>query len=119
MEVEKQLSSDNHAKSILTIMNQLRKTNTLCDVTLKVAEHDFPAHRIVLAACSDYFRAMFTSEMKERNKQEIEIKEISAEVMTVLLDFVYTESVAVSVENVQVNIYFSSLYFISNIYIQA
>ena len=60
MEVETKLFTDSHAKSILTTMNTLRKAHTLCDVTLKVDGQDFPAHRIVLAACSDYFCAMFT-----------------------------------------------------------
>ncbi len=57
---ERQIFTDSHAKSILATMNNLRKANRLCDVTLQVGEQDFPAHRIVLAACSDYFCAMFT-----------------------------------------------------------
>jgi kelch-like protein 12 len=39
--------------------------------------------------------------MSERNKTEIELHDIPASVMSVLLDFVYTETVDVSVENVQ------------------
>ncbi|KAK6176720.1 hypothetical protein SNE40_014964 [Patella caerulea] len=101
MAAERQIFTDSHAKSILTTMNSLRKINTLCDVTLKVEGHSFPAHRIVLAACSDYFCAMFTNEMSEKDKFMIELHEISASVMEVLLDFVYTETVDVSVENVQ------------------
>lgn len=58
-----QIFTDSHAKSILATMNNLRKINTLCDVTLDVQGQKFPAHRIVLAACSDYFCAMFTNEV--------------------------------------------------------
>ena len=39
--------------------------------------------------------------MSESEKTEIELHNISADVMEVLLDFVYTETVNVSVENVQ------------------
>ncbi|KAK2158059.1 hypothetical protein LSH36_178g05055 [Paralvinella palmiformis] len=99
--MEKQIFTDSHAKSILTTMNNLRKSNTLCDVILRVGDKDFPVHRIVLAACSDYFCAMFTHGMSESDKTVIDLHEISANVMEVLLDFVYTETVNVSVENVQ------------------
>ena len=58
--MDQHLFTDSHAKSILTTMNNLRKVNKLCDVNLKVENKLFPAHRIVLAACSDYFCAMFT-----------------------------------------------------------
>ncbi len=44
-------------------MNKLRKAEHLCDVTLKVDQILFPAHRLVLAAVSDYFAAMFTGEV--------------------------------------------------------
>ncbi|RVE70945.1 hypothetical protein OJAV_G00069290 [Oryzias javanicus] len=62
----KDIMTNSHAKSILNAMNSLRKSNTLCDITLRVENTDFPAHRIVLAACSDYFCAMFTSELAEK-----------------------------------------------------
>lgn len=63
----KDIMTNSHAKSILNAMNSLRKSNTLCDITLRVENTDFPAHRIVLAACSDYFCAMFTSEVTEES----------------------------------------------------
>ncbi|XP_041348810.1 kelch-like protein 12 [Gigantopelta aegis] len=98
---EMQVFTDSHAKSILMTMNNLRKSETLCDVQLRVENQSFAAHRIVLAACSDYFFAMFTNEMSEKSQSVIELHDISANVIKVLLDFVYTETVNVSVENVQ------------------
>jgi hypothetical protein len=44
-------------------MNKLRQAEHLCDVTLKVDQTLFPAHRLILAAASDYFAAMFTGEV--------------------------------------------------------
>ncbi|XP_055883226.1 kelch-like protein 12 [Biomphalaria glabrata] len=96
-----QMFTDVHSKEILSTMNTLRKANKLCDVVLRVEKQCFPAHRIVLAASSDYFNAMFTNGMKENNTLVIDLHEIPANVMEVLLDFVYTETVEVSVENVQ------------------
>ncbi|KAJ7331856.1 hypothetical protein JRQ81_014036 [Phrynocephalus forsythii] len=97
----KDIMTNSHAKSILNAMNSLRKSNTLCDVTLRVEQKDFPAHRIVLAACSDYFCAMFTSELSEKDKPYVDIQGLTASTMEILLDFVYTETVHVTVENVQ------------------
>ena len=53
--------SDSQAKEVIRSMNQLRKLNALCDVELVVDYERFPAHRVLLASCSDYFRAMFTN----------------------------------------------------------
>jgi len=61
--IDRSIFTDSHAKSILFTMNNLRKSNTLCDVTLYVDGCQFPVHRIVLAACSDYFCAMFTHQV--------------------------------------------------------
>ncbi|CAO2636980.1 Kelch-like protein 12 [Lemmus lemmus] len=97
----KDIMTNTHAKSILNSMNSLRKSSTLCDVTLRVEQKDFPAHRIVLAACSDYFCAMFTSELSEKGKPYVDIQGLTASTMEILLDFVYTETVHVTVENVQ------------------
>lgn len=97
----KDIMTNSHAKSILNAMNALRKSNTLCDITLRVENTDFPVHRIVLAACSDYFCAMFTSELSEKGKSFVDIQGLTASTMEILLDFVYTETVLVTVENVQ------------------
>ena len=42
---------------------------------LKASEEVFSAHRIVLAASSDYFHAMFACGMKESNQKVIELKD--------------------------------------------
>jgi hypothetical protein len=52
-----------HSQQLIARMNKLRKAEHLCDVTLKVDQILFPAHRLVLAAVSDYFAAMFTGEV--------------------------------------------------------
>jgi len=52
-----------HSQQLIARMNKLRKAEHLCDVTLKVEQTLFPAHRLVLAAVSDYFAAMFTGEV--------------------------------------------------------
>ena len=52
-------------RTLFNNINNLRKNKVLCDVILKVEDQEFFAHRIILSACSDYFCAMFTNEVKE------------------------------------------------------
>ncbi|CAH8454944.1 unnamed protein product [Heterobilharzia americana] len=82
-------------------MNSFRKKGKLCDVVIKAEGREFLAHRVVLAASSDYFNAMFSSGMAESAQLEIELKSISPEIMDALLDYVYTGQVRVSMDNVQ------------------
>ena len=43
-------------------MNEMRKSGQLCDIILHVSNTDLAAHKVVLAATSAYFSAMFNSE---------------------------------------------------------
>lgn len=98
---ENQMLTCGHADHILKSINKLRKERKLCDVTLKVEGKEFCAHRVVLSACSDYFSAMFTGDLEESHQPVVELQGLDPDTMEFLLDFVYTESIQVSVENVQ------------------
>uniref|UniRef100_A0A8C2P3W2 BTB domain-containing protein n=1 Tax=Capra hircus TaxID=9925 RepID=A0A8C2P3W2_CAPHI len=63
--------SESHNDSVLAALNQQRSDGILCDVTLIAEEQKFHAHKAVLAACSDYFRAMFSLCMVESGADEI------------------------------------------------
>ena len=38
----------------------------------------YEVHKVILVSCSDYFRSMFTSGMKECNQKEIELKGVTS-----------------------------------------
>ena len=81
---------------------QFREQGEFIDVRLKVGEDEFPAHRIVLAANSDYFLAMFAHGMKESNQEVIELKDenISVAAMKIVMDSMYSGEINVNDENV-------------------
>nr|ASA39900.1 kelch-like ECH-associated protein 1 [Azumapecten farreri] len=89
-----------HPKEALDVMSTLRRLTKLCDVTLIVGEEKFLAHKIVLAAASPYFRAMFTGGMREEEMSTIPLHGISPCTLSVLIDFAYTAEVRVNEMNV-------------------
>ncbi|XP_072432481.1 kelch-like protein 2 isoform X2 [Chiloscyllium punctatum] len=91
-----------HMKNAFKVMNELRSQNLLCDVTLVAEDTEISAHRVVLAACSPYFHAMFTGEMSESKAKRVRIKEVDSWTLSILVDYVYTAELQVTEENVQV-----------------
>ena len=53
-------SDVSHPKEILSMLNNLRANEQLCDVTLLVGSKQILCHKVVLSAASPYFQAMFT-----------------------------------------------------------
>ncbi|CAH8515262.1 unnamed protein product [Heterobilharzia americana] len=49
-----------------------------------------PAHRVILAAASDYFAAMFGNELKEASEQEIWIHDVEPHSLKTLINYIYT-----------------------------
>ena len=91
-----------HSEILLSKCAQFRGEGQFIDVRLKVREDIFPAHRIVLAANSDYFHAMFTDGMKESNQEVIELKDesITPDPFKIVMDSIYTGDLRVNEENV-------------------
>ncbi|KPP57969.1 actin-binding protein IPP-like [Scleropages formosus] len=96
-----QYTSDRHARLVLAQINKMRARADFCDVHVRVGCRRFAVHRLVLAASSPYFAALFAGGMSEVNKEEVHILGLEADVFEILLDFIYTGEVNVTVENVQ------------------
>ncbi|XP_046750090.1 BTB/POZ domain-containing protein 9 [Diprion similis] len=60
------------------------------DVTLVVAGQRFNGHKVILAARSQYFRALLYGGLKESNQQEIELKGTTLPAFKGLLKYIYT-----------------------------
>ena len=93
--------SESQFRGAFLEMNALRESEQLCDVILEVEGERIPAHRVVLASLSSYFRAMFTGEMTESRKKVIAINGVDVESLKTLVEYAYTATIKISEENVQ------------------
>ncbi|XP_016059235.1 PREDICTED: kelch-like protein 3 [Miniopterus natalensis] len=91
-----------HMGKAFKVMNELRSKQLLCDVMIVAEDVEIEAHRVVLAACSPYFCAMFTGDMSESKAKKIEIKDVDGRTLSKLIDYIYTAEIEVTEENVQV-----------------
>ncbi|EGW06996.1 Kelch-like protein 3 [Cricetulus griseus] len=85
------------------VMNELRSKQLLCDVMIVAEDVEIEAHRVVLAACSPYFCAMFTGDMSESKAKKIEIRDVDGQTLSKLIDYIYTAEIEVTEENVQLS----------------
>ncbi|ELK37966.1 Kelch-like protein 3 [Myotis davidii] len=90
-----------HMGKAFKVMNELRSKKLLCDVMIVAEDVEIEAHRVVLAACSPYFCAMFTGDMSESKAKKIEIKDVDGQTLSKLIDYIYTAEIEVTEENVQ------------------
>uniref|UniRef100_A0A3Q2QKD0 Kelch-like ECH-associated protein 1a n=1 Tax=Fundulus heteroclitus TaxID=8078 RepID=A0A3Q2QKD0_FUNHE len=90
---------ENHASRSFLAIDEFRRQEMLCDlvlhVTYKDRTMDFKVHRVVLASCSAFFRAMFTRGFKECSASEVTLRDVCPEVVGRLIDFAYTSRITV------------------------
>lgn len=82
-------------------MYELLLNQELCDVVLCVGKRRFPAHRVVLAGCCPYLRAMFTNGMQETGQDSVTLQDMEPELMELLLEYMYRGCVTITTTNVQ------------------
>ena len=83
------------------VLEEMRQTRELCDITLVAGNVEIPAHKLVLAATSHYFRRMFIIELKEKNFLKITIQDVNPEILTLLVEYSYTSKLMITQDNVQ------------------
>ncbi|GFR08462.1 kelch-like protein 6 [Trichonephila clavata] len=70
---------------------------TLSDITLFTETKSYPAHIAILCARSPVFKAMFTSDMKERSQKHVDILDLDDDTVQRMLLYMYTDTL----ENLQ------------------
>jgi kelch-like protein 2/3 len=92
-----------HFEKAFNTLDTLRKTMVMCDVTLVAGTDpptEIPAHRMVLASCSPYFYAMFTS-FEEREKDRVTIQDVDPMALQQIVSYVYTGQISITEDTVQ------------------
>lgn len=80
-----------HVELLSSQSSALFRSQEFTDVTFNVDGSKIFAHRVVLAARSEYFRALLYGGMRETNPEtEIEIKDTTASAFDALLKYIYS-----------------------------
>lgn len=85
---------------LLSKLASQQRDGVLCDVVLLIKDREFPAHKGVLAAASEYFLALFTTEMMEKNCTSVQL-DLCPDIMQDLLNYIYTGMVTLNEFNVK------------------
>ncbi|XP_034024868.1 kelch-like protein 40b [Thalassophryne amazonica] len=94
----------------------LLENKKLVDCVLKIKDKEFPCHRLVLCACSSYFRSIFLSDLEESKKRELVLEDVEPGVMGLILNYLYTSRINVTEQNVQDIFAVANMYQIPSIF---
>ena len=78
----------------------MRDRGELCDVVIRVGETTLHAHKTILAACSPYFHAMFSGELRESRDGTVTIKDCNPTAVRNLVEFCYQPILTIDLTNV-------------------
>ncbi|XP_037659117.1 kelch repeat and BTB domain-containing protein 12 isoform X2 [Choloepus didactylus] len=90
-----------HSLNLLSKIKNMKELAEMIDVILIAEGEKFPCHRLVLAAFSPYFKAMFTCGLLECTQREVILHDITAESVSVVLNYMYNAVLEINNANVQ------------------
>ncbi|KAK2839771.1 hypothetical protein Q5P01_013511 [Channa striata] len=83
-------------------LKELLNENKLIDCILKVGDRSIPCHRLIMAACSPYFRELyFSGDGKEVDKKEVVLENLDPNVMEMIVNYMYSAEIDINDDNVQ------------------
>ncbi|CAL1539783.1 unnamed protein product, partial [Lymnaea stagnalis] len=78
------------ACAIIEGISSVREDEELQDFVVEVEGKEFKCHRLILSACSGFFRGLLRSGMKESQKLRTKLEGVSMETFTDILETLYT-----------------------------
>ncbi|CAF0932801.1 unnamed protein product [Adineta ricciae] len=88
-----------YPSALFSTINQFRQSDLFTDVMIYVDGVSFACHRLILAAASPYFRAMFSYNFRESTEGNVRIQDITPWTMKRILEFIYTGHTDITYEN--------------------
>ncbi|ELU08836.1 hypothetical protein CAPTEDRAFT_81395, partial [Capitella teleta] len=83
-------------------LQKMRDNGLMTDVTLKLPDDStIPCHKLILIAASQYFEHMFQSGFKESVEQEVELKFSDADTIRMLVEYIYSNEIEITEDNVE------------------
>lgn len=84
-------------------LKELLNENKFVDCHLKVGDRSFPCHRLIMAACSPYFREIFfTEDGKEvENTKEVVLEDVNPSILDMIIQYLYSAEIDLTDDNVQ------------------
>ncbi|XP_075970308.1 kelch-like ECH-associated protein 1B isoform X2 [Anticarsia gemmatalis] len=86
----------NYISDFMKMMFTMRSHHMLTDVVLEVGNELFHVHKVVLAAGSPYFKAMFTSGLKECEMSRVRLQGVCPSAIAWLVYFLYTGKIRIT-----------------------
>ncbi|XP_077975307.1 kelch-like protein 28 isoform X3 [Styela clava] len=83
-----------HCGKMMMALNKQRESKEHTDFAIMVGDEKIPAHRNVLSAGSDYFRAMLSHENVESSSGVVVMKEVQYSSVKSCIDYIYTGHVS-------------------------
>ncbi|CAF3330830.1 unnamed protein product [Rotaria sp. Silwood1] len=93
------INCSEYPSSLFSTINQFRLSDLFTDVTIYVDGVPFACHRLILAAASPYFRAMFSYNFRESTEGNVRIQDITPWTMKRILEFIYTGHTDITYDN--------------------
>uniref|UniRef100_A0A1A7Y108 Kelch-like 29 n=1 Tax=Iconisemion striatum TaxID=60296 RepID=A0A1A7Y108_9TELE len=97
-----EFSDPGHPKEMLKELNLQRRAKEFTDLKIIVEGKEFEVHQNVLASCSLYFKDLVkrsSGETRSGEMLELKMTNIGADVLQLLLEFVYTGSLVIDSAN--------------------
>ncbi|XP_074646021.1 gigaxonin-like [Tubulanus polymorphus] len=95
-----------HSVNVLKSLNETRKNRSLCDGIVLVSGEEVAVQKGMLAACSPYFRAVYTYDHHSVTDaaaaaEAVVLDDISTQTFAQILEYIYTSVITLNEENIQ------------------
>lgn len=97
---EMEYTEREHPRNAFEYLQKFRQRGELCDAILVVNDKELKAHRVVLAACSQFFESMFIGEFAEPLNEPVVIEELSEDALETMVEFAYTSRIKLTERNI-------------------